>query len=165
MENPAEPGSRQGGTIGTSHSTSGLSDRGIGFQAGGFIAVLFASTTILELFQGSSSWLYQWFERATVDTYWSALVPLGALFDWVRKMFERGKAIREAKKAEIEERAIRRGLERGMKQGLERGLEQGLERGRQEATEQFRTLLKQHGITLPPEVDSAMFGDSGTNGS
>ena len=161
MENPAEPGSRQGGTIGTRDLTGGLSDRGIGFQAAGFIAVLFASTTILELFQGSNFWLYQWFERATVDTYWSAVVPLGALFDWVRKMFERGKAIREAKKAEIEEKAIRRGLERGMKQGLE----QGLERGHQEATEQFRALLKQHGITLPPEVDSAMFGDSATNGS
>lgn len=149
MENPAEPGNRQGGTIGTRDLTGGLGDRGIGFQAGGFIAVLLASTAILELFQGSNFWLYQWFERATVDTYWSAVVPLGALFDWVRKMFERGKAIREAKKAEIEEKAIRRGMEQG----------------RQETTEQFRALLKQHGITLPPEVDSAMFGDTATNGS
>ena len=68
MAIPAEPGSGQGGTIGTRDLTGGLVDRGIGFQAAGFILVLFASTTILELFQGSNFWLYQWFERATVDT-------------------------------------------------------------------------------------------------
>ena len=169
MATPLEPSGRQDGTIGSQDSRSGLADRGIGFQAAGFVLVWLVSTAILELFQGSGSWLYQWFERATVDTYWSALVPLGAFFDWVRKMFERGKAIREAKKAEIEEKAARRGLERGMQQGIEqgmqRGIEQGIEQGRQQATEQFRELLKQHGITLTPEVESAMFGDSPTNGS
>ena len=189
MVNRTEPDNGEGGTIGAQGPSSVLADRGVGFQAGGFTLAWIVSTAILELFQGSNFWLYQWFERATVDTYWSALIPLGALFDWMRKMFERGKAIREAKKAEIEEKAARRGLERGMQQGIEqgiqqgieqgmqqgieRGIEQGLERGiergmqqgRQEATEQFRELLKQHGITLPPEVDSAMFGDSAANGS
>ena len=153
MAASAEPSGRQDATIGASDLRGGLADRGIGFQAAGFVLVWLVSTAILELFQGSNYWLYQWFERATVDTYWSALVPLGALFDWVRKMFERGKAIREAKKAEIEEKAIRRGLERG------------IEQGRQQATEQFRKLLKQHGIALTPEVESAMFGDSNTTDS
>ena len=181
MVNPIEPGNGRDGTIGVNDSRGGLADRGIGFQAAGFALVWLGSTAILELFQGSNFWLYQWFERATVDTYWAALIPLGALFDWVRKMFERGKAIREAKKAEIEERAARRGLERGLAQGMEQGMEQGIaqgmeqgiaqgiaqgmEQGRAETAEEFRTLLKQHGITLPPEVDSAMFGDSATNGS
>lgn len=146
---PLEPSGRQDGTIGALDSRSGLADRGIGFQAAGFALVWLISTAILELFQGSDYWLYLWFERATVDTYWSALVPLGAFFDWVRKMFERGKAIREAKKAEIEERAIRRGMEQG----------------RQQAAERFRELLKQHGVKLTPEVESAMFGDSDTTGS
>lgn len=177
MVTPVEPSGRQDGTIGPHNSQSGLADRGIGFQAVGFVLVWLVSTAILELFQGSGYWLYQWFERATVDIYWSALVPLGAFFDWVRKMFERGKAIREAKKAEIEEKAVRRGLERGMKQGIEQGIERGIEQGieqgiergieqgRQQATEQFRELLKQHGIALTPEVESAMFGDSANGDS
>lgn len=149
MAAQAEPSGRRNDTIATNNSLGGLADRGIGFQASGFALVWLVSTAILELFQGSGHWLYQWFETATVDTYWSALVPSGALFDWVRKMFERGKAIREAKKAEIEEKAVRRGIEQG----------------RQQAREQFRELLKQHGIALTPEVESAMFGDSATSGS
>ena len=161
MVAPLEPPGRQDGTIGAHDSRGGLADRGIGFQAAGFALVWLVSTAVLEQFQGSGNWLYQWLERATVDTYWSALVPLGALFDWVRKMFERGKAIREAKKAEIEEKAVRRGLERGIEQGLERGIQQG----RQQAAEQFRELLKQHGIVLTPEVESAMFGDSAASDS
>ena len=197
MVNRIEPDNGQDGTIGLNDSRGGLSDRGIGFQAAGFALVWLGSTAILELFEGSGFWLYQWFERATVDTYWAALIPLGAFFDWVRKMFERGKAIREAKKAEIEEKARQLGLERGLAQGMEQGISQGIaqgmeqgisqgiaqgmeqgiaqgmeqgmdqgrQQGRQEATEQFRALLTQHGITLPPEVDSAMFGGSTDNGS
>ena len=171
MVNSAESANRQGGTIETGNLPSGLTDRGVGFQAAGFLLTWLVGTTILELFDGSGFWLYQWFEKATTDTYWAVVVPLAFLFDWMRRMFERGKAIREAKKAEIEEQAIQRGMkrgmergmqqgiERGMQQGIERGMQQGIEQGRQETTERFRALLKQHGITLPPEIDSALFDD------
>ena len=161
MAESIESANGQGATIGTGNLPGGLTDRGVGFQAAGFLLTWFAGTTILELFEGSGFWLYQWFEKATTDTYWSVVVPLAFLFDWMRRMFERGKAIREAKKAEIEERAIQRGLKKGMEQGMEQGIEQG----RQETAERFRALLKQHGITLPPEVDSALFDDSTANGS
>ena len=40
------------------------------------------------------------------------MVPLAFLFDGMRKMFESAKAIREAKKAEIAEKARREGEER-----------------------------------------------------
>ena len=145
----AEPGNGQDGTIRAPDLQGVLVDRGIGFQAAGFALVWFVSTTILELFDGSNLWLYQWFERATVDIYWASLVPLAALFDWMRKMFERGKAIREAKKAEIQEKARLKGLQEG----------------RQETTERFQELLKSPGVTLPPEIASAIFGDASENGS
>lgn len=145
----AEPGNGQDGTIRAPDLQGVLVDRGIGFQAAGFALVWFVSTTILELFDGSNLWLYQWFERATVDIYWASLVPLAALFDWMRKMFERGKAIREAKKAEIQEKARLKGLREG----------------RQETTERFQELLKSHGVTLPPEIASAIFGDAPENES
>lgn len=145
----AEPGNGQDDTIRAPDLQGVLVDRGIGFQAAGFALVWFVSTTILELFDGSNLWLYQWFERATVDIYWASLVPLAALFDWMRKMFERGKAIREAKKAEIQEKARLKGLREG----------------RQETTERFQELLKSHGVTLPPEIASAIFGDAPENES
>lgn len=149
----AEPGNGQDGTIKVSDIQGPLVDRGIGFQAAGFTLVWFVSTTILELFDGSNLWLYQWLERATVDIYWASLIPLAALFDWMRKMFERGKAIREAKKAEIQERA------------LLKGLQEGRQEGRQETIERFQELLKSSGVTLPPEIASAIFGDASENGS
>ena len=165
----AEPGNGPDGIIRVPDLQGVLVDRGIGFQAAGFALVWFVSTTILELFDGSNLWLYQWFERATVDIYWASLVPLAALFDWMRKMFERGKAIREAKKAEIQEKArlkgLREGRQEGRREGRREGQQEGRQEGRQETTERFQELLKSHGVTLPPEIASAIFGDASENES
>ena len=157
----AEPGNGQDGTIRASDLQGVLADRGIGFQAAGFTLVWFVSTAILELFEGSNFWLYQWFERATVDTYWASLVPLAALFDWIRKMFERGKAIREAKKAEIQEKARLKGLQEGRREGIQEGRREG----QRETTERIQDLLKSSGVTLPPEIESAIFGNTSENGA
>ena len=153
----------------------GLADRGIGFQAAGFAIVWFTSTTILKLFDGSDFWLYQWFEKATVDTYWSAVVPLAFLFDWMRKMFERGKAIREAKKAEILEK-MRQQLWSQMQEELREQVQQEVRTQIQEEartqvqqevraeTERIRkALLESPSVTLPVEVANAIFGDADKN--
>ena len=103
-----------------------------------------ARLVVLEIFGGSDFWLYQWFETAVVRLYWALVVPLAALFDWGRGMFERGKAIREAKKSEIREKAIRE----GEKQGTE------------EENKRIRKLLEQHGVELSEEVTAAVFGKS-----
>ena len=79
----------------------GLSDRGIAVQAWGFGIVGCVSVAVLHIFAGSEYALYQWFDTATTEIYWAFLAPLAALFDWGRIMFAKGKAIREAKKAEI----------------------------------------------------------------
>ena len=141
-----EPDGEQDDIIGaTPDLLGGLVDRGIGFQAAGFAVVLLASTTILRVFQGSEFWLYQWFEIAVTGTYWAAVAPLAALFDWMRKMFERGKAIREAKKAEI--------------------LAKERRKGREEAIERIKALMEARGVALPPDVADAIFGDAAKNGS
>ena len=113
-----------------------LSDRGIGVQAICFAMTGCVWLAILQSFQGSDFWLYQWFERAVTDLYWSFVVPLGALFDWGRKMFERGKAIREAKKAEMVKKA------------------------KEDENRRIKKLLESRGIALPPEVDAEIFGDA-----
>ena len=92
-----------------------LTNRGVGWQAAGFTLTGIACLVILKSFEGSDFWLFQWFEKATVDLYWSFIVPLAFLFDWVRKMFESAKAIREAKKAQMldkERKRIQKELER-----------------------------------------------------
>ena len=61
-------------------------------------------------------------------------------------MFAKGKAIREAKKAEILAKATQEGLERGLEQGLEQGVMQ--ERKRSNAN--LRALAKKYDI---PEED------------
>ena len=160
-----EPDGEQDGIIGaTPDSLGGLVDRGIGFQAAGFAVVLLASTTILRVFQGSEFWLYQWFEIAATGTYWAAVAPLAALFDWMRKMFERGKAIREAKKAEILAKERRKGHAEGHAEGQAEGLAKGVELVR-EREKEIQTLLKSPGVTLPPEIADAIFGDAAKNGS
>lgn len=115
-----------------------LVNRGVGWQAAGFTLTGIACLLILKSFEGSDFWLYQWFEKATVDLYWSFIVPLAFLFDWVRKMFESAKAIRDAKKAQIREKAIREGEER--------------ERAR------IMRELESAGVTLPPMVAEAVLG-------
>ena len=149
-----EPDGEQDGIIGAAPDLlGGLVDRGIGFQAAGFAVVLLVSTTILRVFQGSEFWLYQWFEIAATGTYWAAVAPLAALFDWMRKMFERGKAIREAKKAEILAKERRKGRE------------EGREEGRVETIERVKALMEARGVALPPDVADDIFGDTAKNGS
>ena len=122
-----------------------LVNRGVGWQAAGFTLTGIACLLILKSFEGSDFWLYQWFEKATVDLYWSFIVPLAFLFDWVRKMFESAKAIREAKKAEIAERARRK--------------------ARQEERERIQGELEKRGVTLSQEIIEAVFSDSPNNAS
>ena len=121
-----------------------LTDRGIGVQAVCFALTGGACLAILQSFQGSDFWLYQWFETATKDLYWSFIVPLGYLFDKGRKMFERGKAIREAKKAEMVKKAA--------------------EQGAKEEKRRIKKVLESGGVTLPPDVAEAAFGDALRNG-
>ncbi len=92
-------------------SPGALSDRGIGWQACGFIATGTACLVILKLYEGSDFWLYQWFDTAAVDLYWAFVLPLAVLFDGGRKLFEKGKAIREAQKARMVEKARREAKE------------------------------------------------------
>ena len=113
----------------------GLSDRGVGAQAAGFVVVGCISVAILRLLSDSDHALYHWFEVAATQLYWAFVVPLAALFDWGRIMFAKGKAIREAKKREILAKATQEGLEQGIQQGLERGLEQGIQQGIQRGIE------------------------------
>ena len=133
----------------TSETPRGLSDRGIGWQAAGFTLVALVSISILEIFSGSDFWLYKAFRTAVVQIYWAFVVPLGALFDWGRRMFETGKAIREAK----------------LKQIRDEGLHEGRQEGRQETIELVRTLLEESEVSLPPDVAARLYDEQNRNGS
>ena len=85
-------------------------------QAAGFAVVGCVSVAALHLFEGSDYALYQWFETAATQLYWAFVVPLAALFDWGRMMFAKGKAIREAKKAEIRRAGVQEGIQQGIRQ-------------------------------------------------
>ena len=129
----------------TSETPRGLSDRGIGWQAAGFTLVALVSISILEIFSGSDFWLYKAFRIAVVQIYWAFVVPLGALFDWGRRMFETGKAIREAKLKQIRD--------------------EGRQEGRQETIELVRTLLEESDVSLSPDVVARLYDEQNRNGS
>ena len=124
--------------------SEGLGDRGIGVQAAGFVIVGCASLLILQLWSGSEHFLYHGFEILVTKLYWAFVVPLAATFDWGRKMFEKGKAIREAKKAEI----------------LAKMREQVREQVRQEEQERIKAELERNGVSLTSEVAARVFGES-----
>ena len=119
----------------STHLTGALADRGVGWQAIGFTLTGIACLTILKSYEGSGFWLYQWFQAATVELYWSFVVPLAAFFDGGRKLFEKGKAIREAQKAQMLERERKR----------------------------IQKVLEKHGVPLSPEVVEAAFGEKSEN--
>ena len=116
-----------------------LTDRGIGWQATGFTLMGIVCLVILQAYDGNDFWPYQWFETATVDLYWSFVLPLAALFDGGRKLFEKGKAILEAQKSRMVEKAQRK--------------------AKQQENERIKNLLEQNGISLSPEVTEAAFGN------
>ena len=100
---------------------------------------------------------------------YSAIPPRTALercivLERVRDMFERGKAIREAKKAQLLAKERRKGREEGLEEGQAEGLAKGVELVR-EREKEIQTLLKSPGVTLPPEIADAIFGDAAKNGS
>ena len=118
----------------------GLGDRGIGVQAAGFLVVGCVCLTALQVWDGSNHWAYLWFEAASTRLYWAFIVPLAATFDWGRKMFEKGKAVREAKKAEL------------------------LTKEREKERRRIQTELEKQGVALTPEVVASVFGDNGAKG-
>jgi hypothetical protein len=122
-----------------------LTDRGIGWQAAGFALTGIVCLVILKTYDGSDYWLYQWFETAAVDLYWSFVLPLAALFDGGRKLFEKGKAIREAQKTRMVERARRK--------------------AKDEENQRVRKELERLGVALSPEVVEAVFGNVPEQGS
>lgn len=146
-----------------------LTDRGIGVQAVCFALTGVACVAILRTFEGSDFWLYQWFETAVTALYWAFVVPLAALFDWGRKMFERGKAIREAKKAEMVRKATETGRQEGRQEGREEAREEGRQEGRQEGSQnenqRIREALESCGVKLTPDVVATVFGETSPNGS
>ena len=117
-------------------ANSVASDRGIGFQAIGFTIVGLGSVAVLETTSGSGFWWYDAFVLATTKLYWAFILPLAALFDWGRKMFESGRAIREAKKAQIRAEGVQEGILH------------------------VKTLLEENNIELPPDVAEKVFGNS-----
>ena len=149
----------------SSETYRGLSDRGLGWQATGFTLVALASVIILELFSGSDFWLYEAFQTAVVQIYWALVVPLGALFDWGRRMFETGKAIREAKLREIRDEGRLEGRLEGLREGLQEGLREGRLEGRLETIELVTTLLEQSGISVPPDLAARLRDEQSRNGS
>ena len=120
-------------------STGTLADRGVGWQAIGFTVTGLASLAILKTFDDSDYWLYQWFETATIDLYWAFVLPLAVLFDGGRKLFEKGKAIRDAQKARMVAKA------------------------RQQEQKRIKKVLDKHGVDLSPEVAEAVFGNKSEN--
>ena len=124
-----------------SETPRGLGDRGIGWQAAGFALVALSSVAVLEVFSGSDHWLFEAFRTAVVQLYWALVVPLGALFDWGRKMFETGKAIREAKLRQIRDE------------------------GRQEGIELLRRRLEESGVSVPQDVLERLYEEQNRNGS
>ena len=140
-------------SMNTSDKTNDSSERGIGFQAVGFAVVGCASVAILQFGSESGSWAYQSFETAATRLYWAFVVPLAALFDWGRKMFETRKAIREA--------AIERAIEKGVRKVVGQAVEQAVENERRRIWEQLRGLS-------PEEIAdriSQVGPDSGVNAS
>ena len=126
----------------------GLGDRGIGVQAAGFVIVGCVCLAVLQVWSGSDHFLYLWFETAVTKLYWAFVVPLAATFDWGRKMFEKGKAIREAKKAEILEKARLKARREAL----------------QEERQRIKTEMERNGIPITPEIEAILSGDGASDG-
>ena len=127
------------------------SERGIGWQALGFAVVGCAGVAILEVWSESGSWVYQSFETAVTRLYWAFVVPLAALFDWGRRMFETRQEIRKA----AVEKEVRKRLKKELKKGVEEAVREALEDERRRLRERIAAAT----WTMPAaEVERQLFG-------
>lgn len=90
----------------------------MGWQALGFAVVGCASVAILQFWSESGSWTYESFETAVARLYWAFVVPLAALFDWGRKMFETRREIREAARRKALKKAAEKAVDKERKRIL-----------------------------------------------
>ena len=125
-----------------SELTNELTDRGIRWQVGGFTLVGCACVALLAEFAGSDSRAFLYFEIAATKLYWSFIIPLAALFDGVRKMFEKA----SERRARIRE------------QGIAEGVAIGKREGRSAERQHIRQELERLGVALPPEAMN-LFGE------
>ena len=100
---------------------------------------------------------------AATRLYWAFVVPLAALFDWGRIMFAKGKAIREAKKAEIVAKLTAQVAEQSMEQGMEQGMRQGMQQGTERERRRVEAVLARHGVALSREAADELFGSSSSD--
>lgn len=125
-----------------------LSERGIWWQVAGFAFVALVTLAFLVEFSGSDVRAYRYLEIASTKLYWAFVIPLGGLFEGVRKMFEKASEIRAAQRAKMQERWTRVGREEGRKEARKEAasrLEEAVERfGTQQGGEKV--------LTMTPEV-------------
>lgn len=91
----------------------------MGWQALGFAVVGCAGVATLELWSESGSWVYQSFETAATRLYWAFVVPLAALFDWGRRMFETRQEIRKAAREKAVRKLVKKEADRAVREALE----------------------------------------------
>ena len=138
---------------------SELSERGIWWQVAGFALVAFVTLAIIVEFLGSDIRAYRYLEIAATKLYWAFVIPLGGLFEGMRKMFEKASEIRAAQRAKMQ----KKWTSKGRKEGLEEGRRETFSR-MQEAYERFG--MEQNGVmVLPrtPEVEQFLFGEPEEN--
>ena len=132
---------------------SELSERGIWWQVAGFTIVALVSLAILAEFSASDVRAYRYLEIAATKLCWAFIIPLGGLFEGVRKMFEKASEIRAAQRAKMRERWTTEGRREGRREGREE-----VSSRLQEAYERFG--VEQNGVmVLPrtPEVEQFLF--------
>ena len=130
-----------------------LSERGIWWQVAGFTIVALVSLAILAEFSGSDVRAYRYLEIASTKLYWAFIIPLGGLFEGVRKMFEKASEIRAAQRAKMRERWTTEGRREGRQEAREE-----VSSRLQEAYDRFG--VEQNGVmVLPrtPEVERFLF--------
>ena len=131
-----------------SELTNELSERGIWWQVAGFTLIALVCMVILAEFSGLDNRAYRYLEISATKLYWSFIIPLGGLFEGVRKMFEKASEIRAAQRAKMQERWTRKGR-------------QEVAGRMQEAYERFG--IEQNGVMLlprTPEVEQFLLGES-----
>ena len=126
-----------------------LSERGIWWQVAGFTIVALVSLAILAEFSGSDVRGYRYLEIASTKLYWAFIIPLGGLFEGVRKMFEKASEIRAAQRAKMQERWTRVGREEARKEVASRMQEAQERFGKEEGGEKV--------LTITPEVLRFLF--------
>ena len=116
---------------------SAFEERGLIWQGSGFALVGAISLPLLWVYSEADHWSIGIYRLAVTQLNWAFVIALALVIEGIREMFKTNTEIRRAAR--------------------EKAFAKATEKGERRAEKRMKSILRRHGIDLPPEAERELF--------